>query len=249
MIGALARDIILSLHGEKARRATRDLDVAIAVSNWDSYQKVEEEIQKIEGFKKDTREKQRFLYRDTFIVDIVPFGDIMKEDDKIYWPPDDTIAMTALGFPEAQKTANKVTIDGDLTIDVASLAGIFILKLFAWSDRHLSSNKDADDMAFIISNYLNIHEERAANDHHTAIYLDDDFSTNTAGAKLLGIDIAVTLEDNASTKKKLSRLLEVEVKSGENSRLINQILETHSSFSYEEVMKCLDYLLKGLYEN
>ena len=57
IIGASARDIMLTIHGEKAMRATRDLDLAIAISNWDQYSKVEEGIQKIKGFAKDNKQK------------------------------------------------------------------------------------------------------------------------------------------------------------------------------------------------
>jgi len=33
-------------------------------------------------------------------IDIVPFGDLVKEDGKIYWPPDGAIAISVWGFPE-----------------------------------------------------------------------------------------------------------------------------------------------------
>lgn len=245
VIGATARDIVLSLHGEKAKRATRDLDIAIAISDWAKYADVESGITKIEGFTKDTNQKQRFLFRDTFQVDIVPFGDIKKEDDRIYWPPDETVAMISLGFPEAQEKTYSVEID-DLTIDVASLAGIFILKLFAWTDRNLESNSDADDMGFIIYNYLSIHEDRAIEDHYDEIYLDEEYTTNSAGAKLLGIDIAGILKSNPETKGKLSKLLKEELEKKEESRLINQILETNKAFNYDEIIQCLIKLLDGL---
>ena len=34
VIGAIARDIIMALHGEKSGRATLDLDIAIALSSY-----------------------------------------------------------------------------------------------------------------------------------------------------------------------------------------------------------------------
>lgn len=248
VIGATARDIILSLHGEKAKRATRDLDIAIAISDWSKYADVEKGITNIDGFTKDPQQKQRFLYRQTFQVDIVPFGDIKKEDDKIYGPPDETVAMTSLGFPEAQGKTYSVKIDDDLTIDVASLAGIFVLKLFAWTDRNVASNSDADDMGFIINNYLSIHEDRAIEDHYEEIYLDDDYTTNTAGAKLLGIDISNILQINLATKGKLIKLLREEFEKKEESRLVNQILETNKVFNYDEIIHSLNKLLDGLEE-
>ena len=46
VIGATARDIIMMLHNEKSGRATHDLDIAIAISNWDEYTVVEKGILK-----------------------------------------------------------------------------------------------------------------------------------------------------------------------------------------------------------
>lgn len=96
VIGATARDIIMHIHNEKSGRATLDLDIAVAISDWDKYLLIEKGIVKIEGFEKDYSQKQRFIYHKILRLDIVPFGDIMKEDDKIYWPPDENIAMSVL---------------------------------------------------------------------------------------------------------------------------------------------------------
>ena len=186
------------------------------------------------------------MYEGIFIVDIVPFGEIMKEDDKIFWPPDETVAMTVLGFEEVQKATKKVNIDNDFTIEVASLDGVFVLKLVAWNDRNINSKKDADDMAFIIANYLSINEERAATDHYANIYMDDNFNTNTAGAKLLGIDVSNLLKGSPQTKEKLANILKTEIAKKEDSRLINQMLETHKGLKYEEVYNCLEYFIDGI---
>lgn len=37
VIGATARDIVMEIHNEKSGRLTHDLDIAIAISNWDQY--------------------------------------------------------------------------------------------------------------------------------------------------------------------------------------------------------------------
>ena len=44
--------------------------------------------------------------------------------------------------------------------------GLFALKLVAWKDRHLSSSKDAYDMALLLLNYIDINTERAVHDHY-----------------------------------------------------------------------------------
>lgn len=245
VIGATARDIIMQLHDEKSGRATQDLDIAIAVEDWDRYQEVEKGILEIDGFSKDQKQQQRFLYLDTFPLDIVPFGNVMQQDDKIFWPPDEHIAMSVLGFNEVALATQHIKVDDDFSIEIASLVGIFLLKLVAWSERHANGNKDADDIGFILNNYLSINQDRAL-EQHTSLYADDEFDTRTAGARLLGRDLAELLKESVKVKQKIVIRLETEVKLAEESQLINQIIETHTSFKYEDAFRILTYLLKGL---
>ncbi|OYT17059.1 MAG: hypothetical protein B7C24_04475 [Bacteroidetes bacterium 4572_77] len=121
VIGATARDLVLSYHGEKPGRATRDLDIAIAISNWEEFEAIKEGIVNINDFRKDVNQKQRFIFRDNYELDIVPFGDIMKEGDKVFWPPDEQVAISVLGFKEVGEAAEKYKIDEGVEIDVASL--------------------------------------------------------------------------------------------------------------------------------
>ena len=229
VIGATARDIVMELHNEKSGRLTHDLDIAITVNDWEQWQKVEEEIVKLENFTKDPDQKQRFLYKDKFQLDIVPFGDIMKQDSKIFWPPDESFAMSVLGFDAAEEASLKVRVDQEIDIQIASLSGIFLLKITAWKERNHKSNKDADDIGFILENYLTINEERAAVNHYDDIYTED-FTTVKGGATLLGIDVSEILKGYPE----------------ERSVLINQIIETHKMLSYEEILESIKNIVNQL---
>ena len=103
VIGATARDIIMELHGEKSGRRTQDIDIAIAVDKWEEFSTIEKEIIQLSNFQKDKKQKQRFLYLNDFQLDIVPYGGITTNEDKIFWPPDQSFAMSVLGFEEAEK--------------------------------------------------------------------------------------------------------------------------------------------------
>lgn len=241
VIGATARDIIMELHGEKSGRRTQDIDIAIAVDKWEEFSTIEKEIIQLSDFKKDPKQQQRFLYLNDFQLDIVPYGGITTAEDKIFWPPDQSFAMTVLGFEEAEKDLVRVKIDDTLEIDIVSLAGIFILKLVAWKDRHHKGNKDADDMGFILLNYLNIHEERAAIEYYEEVYEIKDFTTTKAGSALLGIDIKNLLDDNEVNKAKLKAIIETELQAAENSVLFNQILETNH-IKFDDIQDCFQIL-------
>ncbi len=249
VIGATARDIILSgIHNQTSTRRTADLDIAIAIKDWEKFNQISKELCEIEGFTKDPSQKQRFKFNKVYIIDIVPFGEVAKADNNIYWPPEEEFAMSVVGFTEVANNTLDVTIDKEFTVKVASLPGIFILKLTAFNDRKNETNKDADDLAFIIENYLGINEERAFAEHYD-IYETENFSTFTTGATLLGRDIKSILGGNKGTINTFIQILEDELKLEDESLLINQIIETHKTIEYDIIVEALTNLLQELKNN
>jgi predicted nucleotidyltransferase len=246
VIGATARDIMMEMHNATSGRLTYDLDIAITVNDWEQWKKVEEEITNLKNFKKNPNQRQRFLYREKFSLDIVPFGDIMKNNHKIFWPPNEDLAMSVLGFKAADESALMVRIDDETEIKIATLSGIFILKIIAWKDRNQRNNKDADDMGFILENYLSINEERAATTYYEEVYGAETFKSTTAGAILLGKDINELLKNHQETIASILEILNEELNNKEESKLINQIIETHKSLNYEEVLQSIQNIVDGL---
>ena len=246
VIGATARDIVLTaIHEQDAKRSTADLDIAIAITNWENFESIEKGLCQIEGFEKSTSQRQRFIYKKIYLLDIVPFGGVAKEDENIYWPPEEEVAMSVTGFPEAIKDVLEVDIDNELSVKVVQLPGIFLLKLNAFKDRHVENNKDADDMACIISCYLEVNQDRVI-EHHYDIYKTENFITFTAGATLLGRDIKRILSESPQILETFIGILQTEIDAEEESVLINQMLETHGTLKYEEVLSALQSLLNQL---
>lgn len=246
IIGATARDIILELNNEQAGRATRDLDIAIAIEDWDKYAEIDNDLVQLPNFSKDTHQKQRFIYCDTYQIDLVPYGQIMEKDDKIYWPPDQDTAMNVLGFKEAEKHILKVNIDDQLEIKVVNLASIFLLKLVAWTDRNSTSSKDADDMGFILTNYLSINEDRAIEEFYDEIYTIEPFDTIVAAGALMGIDLNNLIKDNPATHEFLVKVIEQEIELDTESKLFNQIIETNSNISFEQILEAFIKLVQKI---
>lgn len=122
---------------------------------------------------------------------------------------------------------------------VASLAGIFLLKLVAWKDRYLIGNKDAEDIGFILQNYLPINEERAALEHYEAVYELEDFSIVKGSAALLGVDVSFLLADHQNAKKELRKIIKTEMDKELKSSLFNQIIETNS-ISFDEIREAMN---------
>lgn len=247
LIGAMARDLVMEIHEQAGGRLTHDLDIAIAIADWEQFKKIESQLISTGKFSKDPNQKQRFYYRGKYMLDIVPFGEIMKHKDKIFWPPEEEFAMTVLGFNEVHENSLEVTVDESLTIQVASLAGIFILKLIAWRDRNMKTNKDAEDIGFILTNYLNIHLEQAT-EYYDDIY-NDSFTELRGSAILIGKDLKKILPDNSPARIELLEQLEGQLAQAEDSRLLNQILETNRLFKFDDLLNSLNHIILELKRN
>lgn len=240
IIGATARDILMEIYGKDLGRRTQDIDIAIAIKSWNDYDKIETEILSLKSFTKDNKQKQRFIYMNEFQIDLIPFGKIADEQNRIFWPPDENFAMSVLGFEEANKNSIEVKIDHH-NLKVASLESIFVFKLIAWKDRNFAGNKDADDIGFILQNYLPINEERAAHNYYTEVFEVEDFSIVQGSAVLLGKDISTLLKNNSSGIVEIKSIIETELAKRESSRLLNQIIETNK-ISYDELYRSLSML-------
>lgn len=247
VIGATARDIIMELHGEQSGRLTYDLDIAITINCWSQWEVVEKGILDLANFKKDKTQQQRFLYKDNFALDIVPFGEIMKQGNKIFWPPDESFAMSVLGFDAVQDASLKINVDEEIEISIASLCGIFILKAFAWKDRHQKNNKDADDIGFILVNYLEIHRD-ASLEYYDIVY-PENHTILTGGGSMLGIHTAELLSDYLDVKIAVMEILQSELDKNEESMLINQILETNRMMNFDEVYTSVKNIMNQIETN
>src|SRR5699024_7635845 len=103
VIGATARDIVLEVFKMETSRRTQDIDIAIAIEDWERFSEVKEEILKLSPFEPDSHQLQKLIYKGSFEVDLVPYGKIARDKNKIFWPPDHDIAMSVLGFEEIEQ--------------------------------------------------------------------------------------------------------------------------------------------------
>ena len=140
VIGATARDIIIrQLIGTTSGRRTKDLDIAIAIPDWSVFDEIKD-VLVADGFKKSADMRQRFYYGE-YELDIVPYG-VAKDDDNIYWPPEEEIAMSVKRLlTRCCRKPITVNIDDEFNIKIASLHGLFLLKFNAWSDRNIKTDK------------------------------------------------------------------------------------------------------------
>jgi predicted nucleotidyltransferase len=95
--------------------------------------------------------------------------------------------MAVVGFEDALVAAVHVQVDADLTIPVASLAGIVALKLFAWHDRQ-TNDKDALDLYRVITSYADAGNFDRVYHEEVPFLEQADHDIEFARAALLGFD-------------------------------------------------------------
>lgn len=194
LVGATARDILLThVFGLAARRATYDVDFAIAVKDWDQFDALRARLIARGTFIPGGQARQRLYYKGdqgdlNYHLDLVPFGQITQGSDELAWPPDMKVIMNLAGYDDVLAAAERVTFLPGFDGKVVSLAGLAILKLVAWSDRVLENPKDAHDLIHLMDSY-------AAAGNIDRVYEEDgvieagDYDPDLAGVYLLGKDI------------------------------------------------------------
>jgi predicted nucleotidyltransferase len=199
VIGATARDLILNCgYDIEVRRATRDVDIGVAVRSWSEYEQLRKALTDSGKFINTNIEQRLIWVENRITLDLVPFGEIESPKGFVAFPPDGAFIMTTHGFTEAQKNTIVVLLDEALTIRVVSLAGLGLLKLVSWSDRPFERERDVQDLWFIIKNYLDAGNEERLFQPESREYIDlvENFDFELTGARLFGRDIAKLLNEN-----------------------------------------------------
>lgn len=202
VVGATARNIqSVGLMNEVPDRATKDIDIAIAVDTWEEYDRISQVLPR----------KGRHLHKFEVLkaeLDIVPFGEIEDENREICWP-DGATSMNVVGYREARDSAVAVTMPSGSCISVPSIAAQAVLKLMAWNDRGTYTSKDAVDLRSIISWYSEGPFETELFERHQGVLDIYEWDTVCAGAHRLGEDMAKLFSDRRGYRMVLDVLQDV----------------------------------------
>lgn len=251
VVGATARDLIFEyVYEANIKRKTEDIDFGVAVESWTDYERLKKSLISTKKFKNDTKNEQRLWWTELgeeMKIDLVPFGNLESPTGQIAFPPKGDFVMSTVGFEEAFENSLLLEINENLTIRIASLAGLVLLKFVAYNDRPAERRRDIQDIFFIAGNYLNAgNEERLYEEN--ADLLDDDFNYETSGARLLGRDLAPLLTEQ--TKDIILKLL-AEEDDGGNLQKFADIIASEELFDenrYELIIETFRQLRTGIFE-
>lgn len=188
--GAAARDLILThVFGQNIARLTHDIDLGVCLRDWALFDVMKNALVEEGNF--TVTSPHRLNHKPTNTpLDLIPFGAVERSDSTIAWPPNMDIIMTVAGFAEAYTAAIEVEIVPSLLIPVASLPSLAILKVIAWNDRRVDTQKDATDFFLLLCSYHNAHNIDRLYDQEPELLEATGYDLGVAGAMLLGKDAA-----------------------------------------------------------
>lgn len=198
IVGAVARDLLLHYASDvELQRQTEDFDLAMGVPDWRAFTQLREKLIATGGFAASPGVAHELRFRNGLPVDFIPFGKVETRERRIEWPPKGEVIMDVFGIREALASAHDVTLPGDVLTKVVSLAGLALLKVVCWHDRHYRSpRKDAQDLQLILRSYLRAGNEDRLWGDYVSWTQENGFDYEHAGARMLGHDIRMLLDDD-----------------------------------------------------
>lgn len=226
LIGAAARDLLLvHAHAINPDRATEDTDLALAVASWDDYQRLRDALLSSGEF--TTGGPPHCFWRGDQRLDLVPFGGVERSDRSIEWPTEGGEVMNVAGLAEALATAVAVALPGGVSIDVASLPALALLKIWAWKDRRYSApGKDASDIWMLLRHYADAGNQGRLYGEEGEALTAYAFDVEQTGAWLLGKDARQVLTHGPESQgsiESLDAILRPEIDPDGSLRLIAQM--------------------------
>lgn len=242
LMGAAARDVMLR-HGHHIEpvRQTEDVDFAVMVQDWEIFAALRTAL--IEGGEFSERAgpaTHRLRHQSGLPLDIVPFGGIEHADRTIAWPPDQSTVFDCFGAREAFNAAVSVLLPQTVTLRVASIPALALLKVTAWQERkHTHPGRDANDLLLYLRSYMDCDNfDRAARDHGD-LFMVEDYEHEATGAQLLGRDIALLLD-----KPAIQHVLEILLPQADAQGPL--LLASQSGLDLEQARRLIEAVCDGL---
>lgn len=245
VVGAFARDVELLAKGydDPPSRKTKDLDLAVMLSDEKEFNDLKIALSKLDGFEIHTTEPIKLIYKNSYELDLLPFGEIVNEKGLVELKAKKTFTLDMPGFAEVYPSTNSITTDQGFELKVCSLPGVVLLKLIAWEDRN-HRTKDIQDIEYIIRNlYLLEIEEIASTNGDLLDLLENEINyTESVTARYIGRVIGTMLKDSTALLNRVEHLLMRNIQDTDNSQM-GRIM---SFDTLEESLQIIEQIYLGI---
>ncbi len=138
----------LGCHMEMRWRSTKDLDLSVLLDPV----VLAKDLTGLR-WKPDQRREQRWTSAQGVVVDVLPTTPSDLANGKLTFAKSGHV-MSLVGFDLALAHHVPVNLDASTTLDVATVPVIAVLKMAAWLDRPAERDRDLEDLAHVIDDYL-----------------------------------------------------------------------------------------------
>lgn len=243
LIGANARDVQLYKIGIKPSRGTADIDFAIMIPDFDTYNSIFEELC-TKGFEKTDENYRLNFKRTNTVLDLMPYGEI-EEDYTVNFMERD-VSLSVLGFKEVGDNSEIIKIkEEDYVLPVTPVEGILILKLISWSEKPEKRVKDLEDISTLLQYGWDFYEEEAYN-NHLDLFDDEDFEMNKVAARIIGRKMNLILKENVKLKETIISILKKSIIIKDKVKNPELVLAQQMDKTIQEVQKILSCILIGI---
>lgn len=212
VVGAIARDLQLAKGPRSASlRKTNDVDLAIMIGTEEEFYIIKAALLDTGYFKGHSSEPIKLFYKEAIELDLLPFGGIQNEAYETTLHKPKLFVMDMPGFKEALLYTDEIVIDEKLKLNVCSLEGLVILKLFAFANRP-ERIKDIVDIEHIINAYFDLSSDDIYENYMNVMetyYTEDPNYLSLISAHVIGLKIKKILSSDSSLN---ARMMEVLVK-------------------------------------
>lgn len=170
----------LGCHMEMRWRSTKDLDLSVLLDPV----VLAKDLAGLR-WEPDQRREPRWTSAQGILVDVLPTTASDLANGQLTFAKSGHV-MNLVGFDLALAHHVPVTLDAGTTLDVATVPVIAVLKMAAWLDRAAERNRDLEDLAHVIDDYLESDDLRRWEDD--LINSGLDYENQSAFA--LGQDVA-----------------------------------------------------------
>ena len=180
-------------------RETQDLDVSVSVS----LDELAARLERLPGLRQRPEREHEWQAPDGVRLDVLPAGPALLAAGEIVWPRSGS-RMSLLGFRLAFEQRQRQQLPGGLSVDVAPLAVVGLLKMVAYQDRPHERERDLQDLAHILDDYLAPDDDRRA----AADLYDAGVGFDQASAYAFGRDLGIMVDpaERTAVKAFLARL-------------------------------------------
>jgi predicted nucleotidyltransferase len=195
-------------------RETRDLDISVSVS----VDELAAGLSHLEGWKRNPKKQHEWRSPTGVRVDVLPAGPSLLASGAVVWP-ETGARMNLAGMRLALDTENMIEVESGLSIRLAPVPVIAVLKIISFLDRPAERDRDLQDLAYILENHVPPDAER----RFAPEVLDAGISYERASAYLLGLDLRdlVNADERKAVDEFVARVRDERHPSAAQARMAN----------------------------